>query len=140
MEDLQRQVAAAQDTANKARAEAAEAKAEAVNARAEAAEAKTEAAKAKAEVAKVVPRAVVMTNPAPAAEVRTRHDTSGDANNAINDEGYEPPFDNVVGGSRSDNEAKENRRIKAFFRDTEKVKLNFLIDPTSCYRDYGEPA
>ena len=117
MDDLRRQVAAVQNTANKARAEAAEAKAEAVKAQNEAAEAKTEAALARVEIAKAKSGVVVSTNPSvrPTVEAESADDNTGFGF------GFAPPFDKIDGGSRRENEAKEDVRIKAFFRNPEKV-------------------
>ena len=121
MEDLKRQVAAAQDTANKARAEAAEAKAEAVKARNEAGEAKAEAAQARAEVAEAKSNRSVPTNPSmPSNPSMTAVTSASDAGN-IDIAAFKPPFDKIEGGSRKENEAKEDVGIKAFFRDAEKV-------------------
>ena len=39
------------------------------------------------------------------------------------DEGFEPPFERVTGGSKKDNEAREDRRINSFFRKEEKVNF-----------------
>ena len=49
------------------------------------------------------------------------HGDNADAEGEV----FEPPFDKVRGGSRAQNEAKENERMKAFFRDSEKVKFDF---------------
>ena len=43
------------------------------------------------------------------------------ANNSNAEDDYEPPFDKVRGGSRAENEAKEDDRMKTFFRDSQKV-------------------
>ena len=44
-----------------------------------------------------------------------------DGEDADNEEVFEPPFDKVRGGSRAENEAKEDDRMKTFFRDSQKV-------------------
>ena len=100
MEDLRRQIAIAQETANKARTEAAEAKTEAMRAKNLAAAAMKEAAKGKSEAT---------VSAAAAVHPKDNLDT------------YKPPFEKIAGGSRLENEAREDAIINAFFRNTAKV-------------------
>ena len=113
MEDLKRQIAIAQETANKARNEAAQAKTEAMRAKNTAAAATKEAAKARSEASEATRLATAAVPNA--TEVR--------ASVHADPEVYEPPFEKVHGGTRRENEAKEDTRMKAFFRNADKVIL-----------------
>ena len=99
MEDLKRQLAIAQETANKARTEAAEAKTEAMRAKNLAVEAKREAVKGRSE-----------------ADVREPVQEDDNLDN------YKPPFAKIAGGLRIENEAREDEIIRHFFRNSDKVQ------------------
>ena len=50
-----------------------------------------------------------------------RDDEGEKPHNVVGEPPFEPPFEKVRGGSRIENEEREDRRMKAFFRDPRKV-------------------
>ena len=119
MEDLKRQVAMAQETANKARNEAAQAKTEAMRAKNAGTAAAKEALKARSEASEAIRIATTAAAAPNATEVRT----TPHADPVV----YQPPFEKVHGGSRLENEAKEDARMNAFFRNGDKVRSLLIV-------------